>query len=289
MAANTVRFEVSMEINTDMRMPEWVGEDLERLIRDMKIRSVQFYDDTLNTPHGRVEELCEEIFRRDLKFSWSCFARAEKLDRKTMVIMKKAGCFQYRFGIEVGSDERMSAMGKKGVSLGKIQEVLKEARTLGIETYSNFLLGAPGETLPEAKQTIDFARRTNLDLFSFSAFYPYPGAPYTDEILKSGSLALYMCMYEGFDLEGLFPDYQPDKSLSQQAAERCRQYRKLTRLGFVYCATNPRWLFKIMIALFCRPIVTMRMLISALRRFRFRFKPRERLGKHHADFADQRT
>lgn len=251
---------------------DWLVEELEICIRDYYIRDIFIYDDTFNIPKWRVEKVCEMILKKGLRFSWTCYGRADELNFDLMKLMKKAGCFQIRFGFEVGSDKRLALIGKKKLSTDSIKNVVAKARRAGIETYSNFILGLPEETEEEAEQTIEFARNLLLDSFSFCTFYPYPGAPFSEELAKAGRLSPYLGLYPDFNLEGLFVDYKPDPTYtSEKTTKRRVQFERLVRKGFIRCATHPVWVGRKCRALLLHPVRNGRFLLRGAWRFFHRF------------------
>lgn len=251
---------------------DWILEELEICLCDHDIRDIFIYDDTFNVPKGRVDEVCERILQKGLRFSWTCYGRVDELDFDLMRLMKKAGCFQIRFGFEVGSDERLAKIGKNKLSTESIRNVVAQAKRAGIETYSNFILGLPEETEQEAGQTIEFARSLVLDSFSFCTFYPYPGAPYSEELVNKGSLAPYLGLYPDFDLEGLYVDYKPDPSISfDDAVKRRIGFENLVRKGFIRCAIHPVWIGRKLLALLTHPIINGRFIMRGAWRFFHRF------------------
>lgn len=252
--------------------PDWLVEDMRKCVRNHGIRDFLVYDDTFNVPKGRINRVCELIIREGLDISWSCYGRADELDEKTMRLMRSAGCFQIRFGFEVGSDERLTAIGKSKITLDKIRTTVAITHKVGIESYSNFMVGLPDETLDDARQTVEFARSLALDSFSFSTFYPYPGAPFTDELVKKGSLAPYLGLYPDFDLENLYENYAPNPDLTDEAgSKRRRDFEAMLKRGFIRCATNPRWILRKVAKLAREPIVTGRFMIRGIWRFVHRF------------------
>ncbi|NMX21167.1 hypothetical protein C5S30_01745 [ANME-1 cluster archaeon GoMg4] len=95
-----------------------VLDELEWIQDNLNVKEVFFEDDTFTLNKRRVLEFCKEYKERSLDITWSCNARADTLDLKTMKEMKKANCRLLIVGYESGSDE----------ILRNIKKVLKWSR-----------------------------------------------------------------------------------------------------------------------------------------------------------------
>lgn len=138
------------------------------------IRKVFFADDTLNASTDRLAAMMNGFAERGLEFNYACHIRLHNLDLRTIEILENSGCVMVRPGIESGSDEILSAMGKN-ITTGKILEKVRLLRSSGITIRATFMLGWPGETEDHLKKTIDFAEKVNADRSSFSIVTPLPG------------------------------------------------------------------------------------------------------------------
>jgi radical SAM superfamily enzyme YgiQ (UPF0313 family) len=105
---------------------------------------------------------------------WSCFTRVDHLDRDLMVLMKRAGCHLVMFGVE-SADEQILKNIRKNISLDKVRQVVKDARSVGISTRAAFMLGNQGETVATMKKTIRFACSLDPDQVQFNVATAYPG------------------------------------------------------------------------------------------------------------------
>ena len=63
----------------------------------------------------------------------------------------------------------------KHLKLEKVEEGVKMMRKAGIKVRGTFLLGVPTETEEETLQTMNFAKKLNLDFAKFNIITPYPG------------------------------------------------------------------------------------------------------------------
>ncbi len=94
--------------------------------------------------------------------------------------MKKSGCYRLFLAIESGNQFVLDHIIKKGLSLEKVKAVNSILKEFGIEVNGCFVIGLPGETKEHILDTIDFAKRLDLDTVGFSIATPYPGSELYD-------------------------------------------------------------------------------------------------------------
>ena len=72
--------------------------------------------------------------------------------------------------------------------LKQAKKYAETANKLGFILHGCFMIGAPGETVESAKETIKFAKSLPCDTVQFSGLCPYPGTPLYDWALKNNYL-----------------------------------------------------------------------------------------------------
>jgi radical SAM superfamily enzyme YgiQ (UPF0313 family) len=149
-------------------------------------RHVLFYDDLFTVKKRRVVEICEELIRAELPFSWSCNSHPNLLDIETLRLMKRAGCWQIAYGIESGS-QRVLDVVKREVRLPRLRETLRLTRQAGIRARGFLMLGHPTEGVDSLEETRVFLRDVELDQVQITKFTPYPGTPAYPTIQQHGT------------------------------------------------------------------------------------------------------
>ncbi len=98
-----------------------------------------------------------ELSRSKLGVRWFGFARMEALlaEPKVATGLYESGCRMLKLGLESGSPRILRIL-RKGTSLDVAKRVLLELHEAGIATYVYVLLGIPGETIEDARMTVDF-------------------------------------------------------------------------------------------------------------------------------------
>jgi len=180
--------------------PKKIVDEIEYLIRRYKIKEVMFYDDTFTLERDHVEGICNEILRRGIKISWEAPTRLNTVDRDILKLMKKAGCFRLRFGIESG-DPRILKIMRKGITLDMARRVLKWAREIGIQRFAYFIIGYYSDTPQSMRRTINFAKEIDPDWVMFTAATPLPKTNLFD-----------LCLHDGLVDENYWLDFMKGKN-----------------------------------------------------------------------------
>lgn len=169
----------------------YVFELISYLRKDFGVRFISFTDDTFTIQKQRAYELCGMLQRSGMGIKWTCFSRADGMDRGIAKAMRAAGCVGVNFGIETGNSDMLARIGK-GSSLNDSVNAIEAARSAGLRIVCSFMTGFPEETSEMAEETIDFAVTLNPDLALFNSLVPYPGTPVSKEVLRPGD-------YNGID------------------------------------------------------------------------------------------
>lgn len=168
-----------------LRSAKNIVDEIEILIKKFGAKEIRVWDDTFNVKPQRVIDICKEIMKRKLNFSWTCLCRINFAQEKMLKLMKKAGCWQISYGIESGNQEILNKI-KKGITLKMAEDVVKMTKKIGIEVKCFFMIGLPGDTKETMRETIDFAKKINPDIATFSITTPFPGTEIYDLAKKTG-------------------------------------------------------------------------------------------------------
>jgi len=187
-------------------IPHVLGE-IDLLVRDFGVREVHIVDDNATAVRERIFALCAGLAlrRHPVRLAFPNGVRLDTLDAEILGELRRAGCHSLIVGIESGSDRVLRLM-QKGLTTAAIRKGVELIRGAGIHAAGFFILGYPGETPEEARETIRFARSLNLTAAHFSNFLPLPGTAATQRLRAEGRLG-------ELDWSSLFyarTPYQPD-------------------------------------------------------------------------------
>ncbi|MDG6223383.1 MAG: radical SAM protein [Candidatus Bathyarchaeota archaeon] len=168
-----------------MRSAKNVVDEMEYLHKTYGSSTFTFYDDAFTVDQVRVEEICKELYARNLKLTWDCGTRVDMVNKELLQKMKNAGCIAVWFGVEAGSQRVLDEMGK-GFTSQLTKDAFKMAQDIGLMTIASVVFGFPGETKQTAMETIKFIEEINPDDVGYYIATPYPGTPMADYVTKMG-------------------------------------------------------------------------------------------------------
>ena len=157
------------------RSPKNVVDEIEPLINQYKVKGIYFREDLFTANKQRVIDICDEIGKRGLHFSWECESRVDTIDEEMLQAMKKAGCELIWFGAESGSQRILEYLNKQ-ITLSQVREAFDICQKVGIKAGASFMIGIPGETMDEIQKSIDLAEelKPKLERAWFSIFTAFP-------------------------------------------------------------------------------------------------------------------
>jgi len=169
------------------RNPKKVVDEIEYFIKNQGAKGFYFEDDTFTTNPRHVEGICNELMNRKIKISWSCLGRVDTMTEEMLIMMKRAGCYMIRVGIESSSQEILDRV-KKGITIDQIVKAMKLMKKVGIKVHASYVLGLPGETKKSLEDDINFAIKVDHDYGQFGMAVPYPGTEMFKEAEEKGWL-----------------------------------------------------------------------------------------------------
>jgi anaerobic magnesium-protoporphyrin IX monomethyl ester cyclase len=154
---------------------EGVAADLARLEKEHGVTAVYMIDDCWSLDRDRVLRLCEAVVARGTKVLWAVQTRADCLDPEVLAALRGAGCRAIKIGVESGVDRVLGDL-RKSVSRERIAKAVRDIRDSGIYLTACFMLGNPGETLEDMRESCRFALALGADMIQVSVHTPYPGS-----------------------------------------------------------------------------------------------------------------
>jgi anaerobic magnesium-protoporphyrin IX monomethyl ester cyclase len=155
------------------RLTEVIGE----LIRDYRVRCLEFTGNAFLSDVGYLEELCEQLIKFKEPIRWHCTGGAydrNLRNKKLLGLMKRSGCETIHFGIETGSRRVLKRLCKP-LSLEEYSSVVSDTASAGIKALGYFMFGFPDETAEEMEDTIRYAVSLPFDSIAFQTCLPFPG------------------------------------------------------------------------------------------------------------------
>ena len=171
------------------RDPEDVVNELLFLKQKYGIKSVVFEDDNISMNKRFFMRLLELMIEKKLNLKWIIQAFAIfTLNDKMLDLMVKAGCFGVNVAIESGNQRVMDEIVLKPVTLEKIPPLIKTITDRGLFVLANFIIGFPGESWEEIRETIRFAEYCGADYCKFFVAMPLSHTKMLDMAISKGVL-----------------------------------------------------------------------------------------------------
>ncbi|MCX5785057.1 MAG: radical SAM protein [Elusimicrobia bacterium] len=169
-------------------VPDIIGE-LEYLRERYKFNSLLIHDDLFTVNSHHVLEFCRAYREEGLPQSFACQARADFIVKNEAAVkeMAETGLKCFLIGFESGS-QRILDLLKKGTTVAQNIAAAEICKKYGVSIFANFMLGIPGETAGEVKETVRLIREIRPAYPSLAFFTPYPGTELGDYCAKNGLL-----------------------------------------------------------------------------------------------------
>ena len=164
---------------------DYILKMVEHLHARYHICDIDFTDDNFLVDRERFNELTDKLFASKISLSWGCSARVDDVDQEIIQKAHSAGCWQIGYGIESGSNKILKKLGKN-ITTEQIKNALKMTADAGIQTKGFFMLGNPGETEEDLRQTMDLTLTSKLHHFLPLFFTPLPGSAYFPRATQEG-------------------------------------------------------------------------------------------------------
>lgn len=139
------------------------------------VRNFSFLDECFLSDSRRAIDIMNGIMDISGDISWKLpNASAWHLDDEMLNLMKESGCRMLTVSVESGSERVLRDIIHKDIKLDLFPRIVDRCRELNIDIAANFVIGLPGESWDEIRETFRVAEELNFDLCSFHIATPYP-------------------------------------------------------------------------------------------------------------------
>lgn len=159
------------------RPVEQALDHLGRLSGELGIEEVHFIDENLTLNRRFALELFQGMVERKFNLSWipAGGISVYTLDRELLEAMRASGCYRLTLAFESGSQQIIDSCISKPVRLERDVPKLDLARKMGFELVGYFVVGFPGETAAQRRETVALAEHPAFDYVVFSIATPQKG------------------------------------------------------------------------------------------------------------------
>lgn len=175
------------------RSPQNVILEMEYLVKKYDIKHFDIEDDNLTLNKERAKKIFDLIVEKKLDIEWSTpnAIRADTVDEETIIKMKRSGCVRTIVAPESGSQYVVDNIIGKRINLKKIEQVVRWCKKHKLLVEAFFVIGFPGETKEQIRETIQFAKKLRSLGADDCAFYiatPFYGTRLYENAKNSGYL-----------------------------------------------------------------------------------------------------
>lgn len=242
-----------------------VLDEVEYLIKEYKIKAIDFQDDTMARDRDWILNFSEGVQERGIDIKWRCQNRVDCLDKETAPAMRKAGCINMVFGVESGDQRILSKVLNKGIKVEDTERAFKLCQKFGISTRANFMIGNPTEDKEALSRSIDLLKRIKPDIVLVHNTCPFPGTRLWDRVIKDGTLNIggldnfYRHTPYPIKLENL-----TEEDIKETKSKMLREFRKTALFYPFYKLNYDLIIFKRWASLFRSPITPKRFVSNFL-------------------------
>jgi anaerobic magnesium-protoporphyrin IX monomethyl ester cyclase len=163
------------------KSPEKTADEIDYVMQTYSPDMLWFVDDVFTISHKWLSRTAKILKDRNLKIKFECITRSDRMNEDIVKTLKEMGCFRVWIGAESGSQKVLDLMDRR-VEAGQVRDMIKLAKKYGIETGTFIMLGYPGETNEDIKETVAHLKQANPDLFLTTVAYPIKGTPFYNEV-----------------------------------------------------------------------------------------------------------
>lgn len=199
-----------------------VVSELQALRRRYPLQMVVFQDDTFNLDKNWLREFAAR-YPRDVGLPFHCHLRADLLDGETAGLLREAGCFSVKLGLEAGRDDIRNDVLKRGMSLAQFEHACGLLHRHRIRFATENILGVPGTSLDDDLVTYEVNRRVRPHHTFASLLQLYPRTEIAAYALQKGFAAAPVTAFPA--------TFYEDSALALTDKEKRGRLRALFALG----------------------------------------------------------
>jgi len=156
--------------------PEYVIEWIKCVLDDYPIEGIYFHDNDFLIKEERVRDICDKILSNGLhkKFKWAIQARAERINKDILKLLKRAGCVLIEIGAESNSQYQLDRVNKQ-TTVGINEKAIDLCHQEGVSVHVYMMTGFEGETISDVKDKLQWLKKLKANSFTWIPLMLHPG------------------------------------------------------------------------------------------------------------------
>lgn len=211
------------------RSPAHVLREIDMLVNEYGVRELVFQDDEMYFDRPRAVAIIEGIKTRNYDLIWkNSNLAAWRMDYELLKLMKESGCYQVVMSPESGSARVLKQIIHKPGSKQHCRDLARWCKELDLELAADFVIGFPGETWDEMRETAAFAEELDADAVKFAVATPFPGTELFELAVKRGLLPADFDFYRDDALGFANPVIETEEFTRQELRMfRCMEWDRI--------------------------------------------------------------
>ena len=166
-----------------------VLEEIDFFVREKQAEAIIFIDDCILADKERAKYLFQEIIKRKYHIEIQITTVAAwHLDREILQLMKEAGLSKLGISVESGNERVLHKIIHKPLRLEILPDIVSICRELDILMRANFVIGFPGETWDDIRDSLRAAEALDFDLVDIHIATVLPKTDLYELAIKTHSL-----------------------------------------------------------------------------------------------------
>jgi anaerobic magnesium-protoporphyrin IX monomethyl ester cyclase len=155
---------------------EYVIEWITRIVRDYKVEGIYFHDNDFLISETRARQICEKILSKglDTKIKWAIQARADRINRKILRLLKRSGCVLVEIGVESSSQAQLNSVAKRA-TVCKNAEAVGLCRKERMPVHAYMMFDFEGEVMSDLDEKLRWVKKTKPNSFGWGRLIIHPG------------------------------------------------------------------------------------------------------------------
>lgn len=231
---------------------KWRKRGAENIVEEIQYwygkgyRQFSILDDNFTFDQKRVIEICEKIKSQNFKgIELNCNngIRADRVNYEILKTMREAGFAYLAFGVEGGNNKVLKNI-NKGETIESVETAVQDALRLGYKVTLFFIVGSPGETMDDVKDSINLALKYPVFDARFYNLIPFPQSKLYEWVRSNNYFTVdsetYLNNSSQWGYQPVFETPDLDKNEREEALRMVRDIRKKIRYNSMRSSLAPK-------------------------------------------------
>ncbi|MES2776325.1 MAG: radical SAM protein [Bacteroidota bacterium] len=222
------------------RSAESVVAEIKHLQETYNPDNLWFVDDVFTISHKWLQSFVDALKAAGIKPAYECITRADRLNAEVIQLLKESGCFRVWIGAESGSQKIIDLMDRR-VDVQMVQQMIQMTQHAGIQAGTFIMVGYPGETEDDIKETLRHLKASNPGFFTITITYPIKGTElYTEveAVSTANKIDWSINTDRDIDFERAYSKKYYEQAIQWIVSEMAFYQRKTKQVPFLPSAKN---------------------------------------------------